>query len=444
MLIAGSNACIASKLPNLGNPSRRTLPAHQEQKLGKKMMLALKLSMPLVQDPIVNDYIYHLGYQLVSHSTIPSHPFHFFVVRSSTSNAFSLPWGYIGINSGLILKMQSEGELASVLAHEIAHNSQKHIARAFAEQKKLQLSSMGALLAAAILGVKSPNAAAGMASAVTAGGIQHMLNFSRGHEAEADRVGMQILTAAGFDPNAMPALFNRLASENRLNDLDVQESFRTHPVTETRLADAYNHSEQYAPFHYLKNNQEFYLIQARLVVDLTTIPSALLKNYKVLLKKSKTFNYKLRYAYALALSKDHQYKKAKQQINKLIKKYPSQILFRMTKADIELRAGKNKAALADLKPLYNHNSDYYPLIMQYAKTLIKNKKPKTALNILNSFDSLYNQNENLLLLLSEAQWRSGQKAAAYKTRAKVCLLNGRKKAAKEQLKMASKFAKNRN
>jgi predicted Zn-dependent protease len=406
------------------------ITTYQEQDLGSKAFQAVKKHMVLIQDPVINDYIQNLGYSLVAHSPKPRQPFHFFVIRNSTINAFSLPGGYIGIFSGLVLKTDSEAELAAVLAHEIAHVTQRHIARMIADQKRAQISNIAALIAAIALGRINGAAASGITTATMAGNAQHMLNFTRIHEKEADRIGMQILTNAGFNPQGMSLMLNRLAEINRLDAVDIPEYLLTHPLTIKRLADVANRVAQY-PSRTYKDNKFFNLIRARLQVEaMTHITAADLPRKNC-------------YAKVLMLAKIHQWQAAKQQIDLLIKQNPTQILFKMTKADIEKYTRNISSSLAILQVLYQTNSTYYPLILQYCATLIENKQYHQALTILKYHDVMHATDEQFLSLLFTAQMHCNLKIEAHQTRAKIYLLNGNKQAAIMQLKIAIEYAAKR-
>jgi len=430
-----------NRLPELGDSSQTVMTTLQERELGKKFFKMVKRALPLEQDAIINDYIQNLGYQLVAYSPRPSVNFKFFVVSSPEINAFAGPDGYIGINSGLILRTTTESELASVIAHEIAHVAQRHITRGLVQQKNIQLSSLVALLAAIAIGTQNPNAGTGALSAVTAGGYQHMLNFSRGFEKEADRVGMQIMAGANYDPRSMPTFFGRLAKESMLNGGDnIPEFLRTHPVTENRIADANNRANQYPKFK-PRNNFMLHLIQARIIANLSRDPMITARRCKEKLHASRTYNASLHYAYALTLLRAHQTQAALKQINPLIQKYPNQVLFKMAKAQIEEAAHHSKQAIYTLKNLYQYNSDYYPLLLLYSKILIENQEVKQALKILLEQKESYGNHIGYLHLLSKAQAYSGQKGASHETRAKMYQTLGEPKLAIQQLRIALQFAK---
>src|SRR5690606_6183983 len=183
-------------------------------------------------DPEVTEYIRALGLRLSSQAHDGSQRFNFFMVRDTSINAFALPGGFIGVNAGLMLETQQESELAGVLAHEVAHVTQRHIARSLAAQSRNSLVSTAAMLAAILLGAAAGGGDAAMAGVAAAQSlaIQQQISFTRSNESEADRVGLGILARAGFDPNGMPAFFETMARRAGTSEMNIPEMLRTHPV----------------------------------------------------------------------------------------------------------------------------------------------------------------------------------------------------------------------
>jgi len=429
---------LAQNLPDLGDRYNSTAATLEEQKLHDIFLQAIRAHAKLLNDPIVNEYIAHLGFKLAAHSTRASLDYQFLIIQDNSINAFSGPCGIIGINSGLILKSRTEGELASVLAHEIAHTAQRHILRNIAKQKQMQLPNIAALIAAAAISIVNPQAAAGLIAAGTAGSYQYMLTYSRRFEKEADRIGMQILAKAGYNPFDMPKFFLRLAREMRYEER-IPEFLASHPDINARFADAYNRSERYKTIKD-KKSAIFPLIQARVLSQTTSNPTELATRAETRLKKHPN-NIKLRYIYTLALIQLDNLPLATQQMNKLLKTDPNMLMFKLTKADIDLRLGLKNKAQSSLSHLYEYYPDYYPIVLQYAQTLLKNKEPRQALTLLEEHEETYDQNISFLDLLSEAQAKNNQTAQSYLTRAKVFLLNGNNRTALSQLEMAKRYAK---
>src|SRR5579859_5071802 len=260
-LIAGIAS--ADDLPDLGDVSQSALSPAQERKLGEGIMAQIRSSPAYLDDAEVNDYLDTLGYKLVSNSPDPSGAFEFFALEDSAINAFALPGGFIGVHSGLISAAQSESELASVMSHEIAHVTQRHIARLIAAQQRVGLASMAALAVAILAARSNSQVSAAAIAAAQAGSIQSQLNFTREHEREADRIGLQIMEKSGFDVHAMPIFFERLQKATRVYETGAPSYLRTHPLTFERIADIQSRIEN-VPFRQVPDSLEFQLVRARL------------------------------------------------------------------------------------------------------------------------------------------------------------------------------------
>lgn len=255
--------CRAAGLPDLGDISQATVSPRQERQLGEQSMLEIRADRSYLGDPEINDYLNQLGYRLVANSNSPSEDFEFFAINDDAINAFSLPGGFIGVNTGLILATRSESELASVLAHEIAHVTQHHIVRMIAGQKVDTLSSLAAIAVAILAARSNPNVSEAAIVGAQAGVMERQLNFTRENELEADRIGFNTLQKAGFDVHAMPAFFERLQKATRLIEGDLPAYMRTHPLTTERIADMDNRAQQ-VPFRLVPDSLDYDLVVAKL------------------------------------------------------------------------------------------------------------------------------------------------------------------------------------
>ena len=244
------------QLPDMGDSSGTLITPIQEQELGAAFFRSLHNQIEINQDPEIQQYIKETGQRIVANSDTPSYTFHFFVVLDNAINAFAGPGGYIGINSGLILISESESELASVMAHEVAHVTQRHLYRAFEAASRLSIPTAAATLVALLIGTQSPEMAQAALMAIQAGSIQFQIDFTRSNEQEADRVGMQALVKANYDPRSMPIFFERLQQSSRYYGRDIPEFLRTHPVTASRISDTRGRAEKY-PYRQLSGLKQF-------------------------------------------------------------------------------------------------------------------------------------------------------------------------------------------
>jgi predicted Zn-dependent protease len=246
-LITATLACAAGaqqdvRLPDLGSSANALISPQEAQNYGASMLRQMRAMDMVLDDPLLDDYINDLGYRLAASSDKPKEHFAFFIVRDPEINAFAAPGGYIAVNSGLMTITRDESELAGVVAHEIGHITQNHLQRAFEDSKKDAPLMALVLLGAIAAGASSHSGDAPMA--VLAGGqgliAQKSINFTRKDEIEADRVGIQTLAKAGFDPNAMAGFFQRMqdAMSAGAGGQDIPALLQTHPVTTMRISDA--------------------------------------------------------------------------------------------------------------------------------------------------------------------------------------------------------------
>ncbi len=419
----------------MGDASATILSADEDRRLGQAFMRSLRQQVDLVEDPAINAYVNTLGYRLLG-SANTELPFTFFVVDDPNINAFAGPGGYIGIHSGLILTAETEGEVAAVLAHEVAHVTQRHLARAFKKASATSLQAAAAVLAAIILG--SPQMGEAALALAIAAPIQQQLNFTRTHEKEADRVGIEILANAGYDPRHMPAFFYRLQTSQRYMKSDLPELLRTHPVTPSRISDSKNRAEQYAQKGDYFSNHDFGLIQARLH-SLGSDEKQRTQAIEASILKDDSDD-KTRYEYALWKLNKGDYKTAQKFGKALLNKASDQPLFISLMAQIEMAKGKFQQAEKRLE----HALTLYPqhplLTVQYVDALLRMEKPAEATI---KMRELIQHLDNFALptdyqLLAKAETAAGLVGNAYQTLAEYYYLIGQTRIAIDQLEVARK------
>lgn len=245
LLVCSFSANASTDLPSLGDSASGYVSLQQEYQLGRTWLRQLRAQAPTIDTPLMTSYLENLVYRLIPHSDVKQSEFEFVVVDSGELNAFAVPGGVIGINFGLLLHARDEDELSAVLAHELAHLSQRHFARQIEQAQKQDPVALATLLASILL-IATNNPDAGFAGLMTtqAASIQNQLAYSREWEREADRLGMKTLVAAGLDPNAMPSMFSQMLAANRFGG-NPPEFLLTHPLTESRIADAADRAQQY-------------------------------------------------------------------------------------------------------------------------------------------------------------------------------------------------------
>ncbi|VAW76881.1 Exported zinc metalloprotease YfgC precursor [hydrothermal vent metagenome] len=368
----------ANQLPDFGDSSGALISPVQEQALGEAFMRSVRSQATLVTDPNINSYIRQLGARLVANSDTPNYPFTFFVVDDPSINAFAGPGGRIGVHTGLLLAAENESELAGVMAHEIAHVTQRHLLRAYESAQQLSLPTAAATIAAILLGVAtgSSNAGIAAASAVQAGSIQQQLNFTRANEKEADRIGIQTLARSGIDPFGMPAFFERLYQTTRLyGTASIPEFLSTHPVTTDRIAESTDRAGKYGHTK-RRDTLEFELAKVRLAVQQSRNPGSLLRSINADAGPAQ------RYGLALIYWRIGDKTRALKQIAILRSSDPDRILYRTTQARLLLEDGKTRKALR----LFEDAQRLYPgdvvVGQYYAEALLIANKPAKARNVI--------------------------------------------------------------
>lgn len=274
LLCCAPLAC-ANGLPELGDYSATVMSPLDEQRIADEIMKDVYASSQVVEDPEINDYIDDLGHRLAVAGPDKYQRFNFFVVKDNTINAFAMPGGVIGVHTGLLLAARSESEVAGVLGHEIGHVVQRHLARMLAKQKNDSVISMATMALALLAARSNPQLTSGALVASGASAIQKQIDYTREHEREADRVGLQIMADAGFDTRAMPSFFETLQKGTRFSEGSAPAFLRTHPLTVERIADVRNRVEQQTSFRIAQESPDFYFIKARLLADIGTADSAI-------------------------------------------------------------------------------------------------------------------------------------------------------------------------
>lgn len=427
-------------LPDLGDDSAAVISPMQERRLGEDFMRRARQSLAFVDDAEVNDYLQALGQKLLAHADTSYRDFRFFMVNDSAINAFAVPGGFVGVNKGLLLATQSESELASVLAHEITHVAQKHIPRLIADSQRTSLPAIAAILASILLAGSGHGGAEAGIAATTATMAQRQLNFTRTYEEEADRLGMTILAKAGFDPQGMPAFFERLQTLNRLNESNLPEFLRTHPVTVNRIADARNRAER-LPAHGARDSDDYLHVHAKLRAMSSGKDTEAIRGFHDNLQQGKYRDAQAeRYGYAIALLRNREYDAARAEADKLAALRPSRVSYRILQAEIDLAAGQTARALATYAQAKKTAPNHAGLNRAHAEALLKAGNARPAFELLRTAVRQTPDDPVLYRLLAQAASGSGNQLEAHKATAEQYYLNGNPKAAIEQLKLALKYA----
>ena len=242
-------AAAQNTLPALGDSDSADFTVGTERKLGDEIMREIRLDPDYLDDPLLLEYVESLWQPMVASARSLGNitidldqrfAWSTFLVRDSSVNAFALPGGFVGVHLGLIGLTSTRDELASVLGHEMSHITQRHIARSISGNARRSLVGLAALVIGLLAASRSnnPDAMNAVVAGTQAATLQGQLNFSREVEREADRIGFQIMTAAGYAPGGMAAMFEKMDISTRLNDYGGFPYLRTHPLTVERIGEA--------------------------------------------------------------------------------------------------------------------------------------------------------------------------------------------------------------
>lgn len=425
------------KLPDFGDAAEATLSPADERALGEALMREIRARLTLVDDPLVEQYIQSLGYRLVAASDHRDLGFTFFVVEDDSLNAFAAPGGFIGLNSGMILATESESELASVLAHEIAHVTQRHIVRAIDHANRSSLPVLAGILAAIIVGTQDVGAGQAAAAAVFGASAQRGINFTRQNEMEADRVGIRILADAGFNPREMAGVFEKLQSAARYSPR-LPEYLSTHPVTTNRIAEARDRAEQ-LPYRQHASSESYHLVRARLRADTAADAQRVLDELAEELSTGRARSPAANaYGQAIALARLGRDDEARAVLERLAESHPDNLAFRAELADNALRTGNLPRALA----LYSEGLDLYPddrvLVRGHAAALNAAGRANETVRLIDRFGQLYAVDSEMYRMRADAYQTLGRTLESRADLAEHYYLSGRLGQAIEQLRRASR------
>ncbi|MDH5386947.1 MAG: M48 family metalloprotease [Gammaproteobacteria bacterium] len=399
-LIVVSNAVYA-ELPDLGDPTLKTFGTEEEKKLGLMFFQTLKNNLAFIDDPQLNYYIKNLGQKLATHSDAADKNFKFFIIDSAAINAFAGPDAHIGINSGLFLESANESQLASVMAHEISHVSQRHLARAIDKSGTSAIATFATVLAAILLGSQDSQVTQAVLYTGLAGAQQNSINFTRTNEYEADRIGIGILAKSGINPQGMVDFFSTLLSKSSDGGI---EYLRTHPLNTNRVSEAKDRVQK-IQLNLPEDSQDFQFAHARLEVLSNTNPSI---NIKPNIARSS--NDISLYKYSLELIRNNNLTKAITNLETLSKRN-NHPWIKLALAKAYQSNNQSRQSLTLLKELSEFFPGYLPVTLLYADTLTINGHASKSISLLKH--QLQTNDQSIIYkTLARAYFKNGQIDAA--------------------------------
>ncbi|HEY9532173.1 MAG TPA: M48 family metalloprotease [Burkholderiales bacterium] len=426
----------AQPLPDLGGSADALLSPQTERRLGESIVRDMRRDPQFIDDPEISEYLGMLGGRLSAVTPGARQDFEFFGVRDPSINAFALPGGFVGVHTGLLNAAETESQLASVLAHEIAHVTQRHIARMLGQQEQMQLPVLAALAAAILLGRSRPDLAAGAAAATQAGAVSAQLAYSRDFERDADRVGLQALADAGFDARAMAVFFEKMQRSQRVADDGTLPGYlRTHPVSTERIADAQNKVAS-LPYRQHLDSTEFHLVRAKLRAESGDAQEAV-SHFERAVRDGRYANEAAgRYGLVNALLRSRRTKEASAEMARLRKTGAGGPMIETLDARVRQALGDHAGAeklLAQARSRYPYSR---PVLYAHVAALQEAGRHERAADVLVDAVRAYPSDPRLRGLQSQSYEALGKRLLQHQAQAEYYVLRGSMPAAIEQLQLA--------
>lgn len=429
------------KIPDLGAASTSLFSADFEYQLGRNWLRSFRGQAPIVDDPLLYDYLEELVFELVTHSELKDRRIELVIVNNPTINAFAVPGGVIGVHNGLFLYAQTEDEFATVMAHEIAHLSQRHFSRRMELARSQSTINLAGLLAGVLLAATAGSDAGLAAMTATQAATQdQQLRYSRANEAEADRIGMRTLYNAGLDPHAAPEMFERMLAASRYTNAQrIPEFMRTHPLSEKRISDTRNRAMQY-PRRIRPVSLDYQLMRARVGVALARSPEEAVAQFRAELAGNPISVEATTYGLTLALVAAGRPDEAALTLDDIWAGDQNRLPYVLADAEIDIARGQAERAAEKLAQRLRLSPGNHPLTMAYAVALQQAGKAHIAEAVLNDQSKIRGNDPGLWYLLAEVQGLSGNIVGLHQSRAEYFILTGALTSAQRQLEYALKLA----
>ena len=431
------------RVPVIGDTSSRYMSISQENRLGEIIYSQILGSFNLISDPLITGYVQMLGNRLLIADYSSSTKYKFLVANHPSINAFATPGGVIVINSGVILKTKSEAELASVIAHEIAHVKARHLSRMHEESSNVDVTTALTVIAAVIAGMYDSSTLGQTLFSAQGINAQKQITFIREHEKEADRLAISILVNANINPDGMSQFFKTLSKEN--NDKDAMEFLRSHPISQNRIIEAQNLAAQYKG-NFISDSFDYQFTSARLSIKNINTRN-FIENYSYDPKAFLDSPGRIidDYAYGLALTKEKKYEESIAVLLILLKFLETQDRLYMIKnyisvalADAYVKIGNHDEAisiLGNLNKIYPNDS---AILYYLSSALIENKEYRKVINKLIPY-LIEHKDHRLVIKVSEAAYKLKEKSLAHEYRGDYLKMLGSLNSAIKYYKLALKY-----
>ena len=426
-----SHAAVPDALPELGDTSSAIVSPAEERRLGQMFLKQVRSDVPAIQDEILKYYVATQLRQLAQHSELKDATLYPVLIDNPEINAFAVPGGVVGIHLGLLLHARDVHEYSAVIAHELAHLGQRHFARGIEAQQQATLPMLVGMLAGALL-MAAGGGDAGLATLVgtQAAMMQNQLRYSRGREQEADRIGLNTIVRAQLDPHGMERMFARMQRAYRFRET-MPEFLLTHPVSESRIADARNQAAQY-PEGMAADSRDYQFMRARALVHEAQTPASALERARDDDVSEAAGAYRL----ALARSGVGEHVEAAVDMQRLLDANPGSILLAASYADTLIEGGRGGEAGAFLAHQLVINPDNQPLAMLYAKALSSVDRHGDAQQVLIRQSRVHGDDMDVWYELAETAGLAGDIVGVHRARAEFFALRGAYQKAIQHLEYA--------
>ena len=413
-----------SSLPNLGNPVDQIISKQQEQEIGSQIFEQLRAQNQILQDPLLEQYISDLGARLVAADPETQFPPNFVILKSPAINAFVVPGGHVAIFSGLMLATEKENELAGVMAHELGHASQRHIAQSIASQAGNNLTAAAGLIAGILLGLADPQLGAAAATAGMAGAAQRQINYTRMHEREADRFAIQTMRHAGYNPEGVVDFFTTLQRQRNRHTSQALAYLQTHPLTSERISSAQSIIES-LPDRDMgrEDSRDFQLARARL---------AALSGVRRL-----NTEHELAASYFEALRAiDQNADSAQQQLHTLLDSHPGALWFALPLMQLYLAEDDIDQANALLQAQQSLHPSNHALLAIEVEIKLEQDQAELAYQLMRQYTRDNPENPQYALLTARAAEQAGRNLDHHEAMGRYFYLGGNLVAAHQEYRTA--------
>ncbi|WP_334078806.1 M48 family metalloprotease [Microbulbifer sp. M83] len=429
------------RLPQLGDASSGVVSRGREKELGQMWLRMFRSQVRTSNDALLQQYVENTLQGLAEHAPLEDKSLDVVVVRNETMNAFAVPGGVVGVHTGLFLFAENEDQFASVLAHELAHLSQRHYARTLEAKRNSTLPTLAGMLGALVLAATA-GGDAGLAAmtATQAAALDSQLRFSRQNEQEADRVGIETLAKAGMDPEAAGEMFEQMLKATRYYRRPP-EFLLTHPVTEKRIADAKLRASR-MPDVRSGDSREYHLMRARIRVAAEPTPQQAVKRFQAELRGINDNEDAARYGLALAQTAAGKPDNALETLQPLLDREPDKAAFVLARADIDMARQAYDSATRRLESALRRNPGDHALTMGLANAHFKAGNYLAAERILEKHSRTRKKDPSVWYLLAETHGLAGDIVGVHEARAEYYILNGVFDKALQHLRHGMRLAKN--